>query len=128
MRKGACKHFNGIQNDECAAGIRLDSIPRIRTGGVSLPCLRADGKTACSKWEEPGDGELLAAEEDLKRLLLRLEQALPWINAMKAKFPNGTHREIDTCPVCGKTIAFRIASNHHMAARCETENCITFIE
>lgn len=33
-----------------------------------------------------------------------------------------------TCPICNKMLLYSVASNGHMMARCESQNCVAWIE
>lgn len=127
MKKGTCKHFNGVSNNCCEAGVRYPL-------GRSLPCIERFNKAGvvCDKREEPTDAEIAAEQAKVDAFLKDFDTIVqPWVNAKKAAFTKGTSvRSADTCPKCKGIIRYSICgSNGHMMARCETtEGCVNFIE
>ena len=60
LKAGTCKHFNGVQNKTCLAGVVYDSheeqgFPCIETYGTDGPRERANERwcDCCPKREEP---------------------------------------------------------------------------
>lgn len=85
-----CRHFNGIQNPECKAGVKYADV-RIETERpYSLPCHGEQEVCSCVKYE-PHTPEELAAFEEQFSLAMRL------LNAF-------AERETDICPHCGKQV------------------------
>jgi len=89
---GRCKHFTGVQNDECAVGLRYAEVRRTQgsKGPYRLPCLVLDPKPLppCARRCFP------TAEE------VKLEEA-EWEAAIEehmAKLAKGE------CPTCGKNL------------------------
>lgn len=130
MRKGACKHFTGIQKKRCRLDVEYQSLPKAPVQGINLPCLVACGKDHCEKWEEPTKEEIEKNEAIIKEAMDQMMRATPWINVMKLRYPTGTAGYLnERCPICSGVIHFGIAGyNGHMRAQCETENCVNFIE
>lgn len=129
MMQKTCKlGFNYL---EMCGGERLGCARRIPCCGKAEGVEgRPDlGPVTCSKFELNTPEEIAAHDAQIAEIVTRFKKTLPWVSAMKKKFPNGCGAEKDTCPICGKDIGFRIApGNMHMWARCETENCVSFIE
>jgi hypothetical protein len=137
---GRCKHFNGVQNDACAAGVvyesvRLDHDPLPNAGTSagkttrSLPCLARfnPGGATCALATFPTREE---AEE-------REARSTAYLNAVFAARRiiveqtcgmRGVRGSVE-CPTCGKRLGFSVASsNGHIHARCETPDCLAWME
>lgn len=140
MRTGCCKHFNGIQNNTCDAGVCYNDVtidPDKPGRALRIPCMsefrsgkKLDGEPAkCDKYQEPTKDEIAAFDAVIQAAVDRMTKCGPWIGRMKKAHPNGVSVAADTCPICGGIIRFGISSyNGHMRARCDTPDCINFIE
>ena len=120
-----CRHFNGIQNETCRAGVRLSEMRDATGPGMARwPCLGECAKT-CAKRELRTEAEIDAEEAEFQR---RFALVVPARAAIKAtKLASGT---ID-CPLCQKpgALAFRVSSyNGHVHAACSTPNCLSWME
>lgn len=131
MRKGSCKHFTGIQCEECEAGLNMREV----TGGdrfgwaKRMPCFsRNKSEITCKSYAEPTDKELQDKEDEWGKVIEKLTIVMPLVNDLKAKNPNGGSG-VDKCPVCGSKFRYAISPhNNHMHAKCDTEGCIKFME
>lgn len=140
MRKGTCKHFCGFQHKECDAGVSYLALAGVSNDGMALrlPCsgafadrAKAEGiaRVPCDKREEPTAEDLAEWEASMKRLSDRMKKTLPWISDMKQKHPRGVGHTVEKCPICAGLIHFTIAGyNGHMHAKCETKDCVSFME
>lgn len=142
LRDNSCKHFCGFREETCEAGVRfLDLVGgKIDGMAIRLPCsghfatpeMRAKHPdltpVACAKFQKKTAEEIQKEHDDIQALVDRMTKIGPWISATKKKYPNGGQAE-ESCPICAKRIRFSISScNGHMHARCETEDCINFME
>ena len=80
MRKaGKCKHFTGVQNKTCKAGVSYQTFrlvtPDERGRTFPLPCLDADC-AACDKREYPTQEEIDADKADMERRMNLLARGL----------------------------------------------------
>lgn len=87
----------------------------------------------CEHFSALTEDELAQQEEESKRAFERsiemMTKVAPIITAVKKKYKGKTIRGVKTCPVCkGKLHVTHAASNGHVHMRCETENCIAFME
>ena len=135
-RQLPCIHFTGIQHDTCKAGVNY----RALTGGgdgyaLRLPCITLVGekpveKVTCDKQRAETKEESEVREAAADAAVERVLKVLPVIADLKRGLPKGKGSiETIKCPICSGTMQVRIASsNHHAAAKCETENCVSFIE
>ena len=131
-----CRHFNGIQNACCRAGVSYEAL---RDDDKRLPCLpmmRFETMrlvAVCDKFETMSHDEAVAsADGDLAAILMN-ETARRAAHA-DAKFKGfgigkGGHDSIP-CPTgCGGQLYYRVASvNGHMHARCSTDKCVMWME
>lgn len=93
-------------------------------GGHTLP----DPCAYCAKWERRSLEHAEKIADDFVAFEKRLRVAQPFIDAWRAKPPQGK-REVVTCPVCeGRLHLSQAAGNGHVMARCETEECINLRE
>ena len=87
MKAGKCKHFNGLINDYCAAGVAYGDFPGKTT---SLPCKAVNNIHTCDKREYPTAAEIGEYESKVRKCLLQFN-----------KFLRGESR---SCPHCGQTL------------------------
>ena len=138
-RDNRCKHYNGVVNKICKAGIKYEDVKVIHgpTSEVysSLPCIKdwnESGLAKCDKCEFRTEEEIAARRAELDRLMEgigKARQAIvdhlggPW----KRGKP-GASGAID-CPVCGKKASLRFSragSNGHIHAACP--DCVSWME
>lgn len=128
---GRCVHFNGIQNKACEAGVNYDQF------AGKLPCLKSrlfSGQNRpaahpCDKQQFPSDeqvakelAEHAAAEEKFMKLT-------PLLREMKAKHRKTGFSGVVECPVCKGKLSLGVSSyNGHTRGKCETKDCLAWIE
>ncbi len=125
---GRCKHFTGVQNKTCAAGVEYHALRDSAGQKLSyrtFPCFKDEmGRAPCDKREFPTDAEVDAEIKGHDDSFARVIAARKAIVASKL-----THGEI-TCPCCGKekALRFSVASlNGHIHAAC-TSGCVAWME
>ena len=128
MRADTCKHFSGVQNDRCGAGIAYADFPP-----GALPCLprfrdRAPPVTTCEKREYPTPEEIAADAAETIAVLGRVDIAYGAIRAKHGKAVGLA--DTMPCPnLCGGTLRYSIArSNGHVHAACSTAGCCAWME
>jgi hypothetical protein len=133
---GKCVHFNGCQNDRCAAGV---SYAELRGDRIGLPCLAkyapADGPV-CDKRREPTPEECAADLADASRRFEQTKTARAAIVARIGPYKRGVGASPSVsgrmdCPVCGKPDALhysRAGRNGHVHAHCATAGCVSWME
>jgi hypothetical protein len=80
---------------------------------------------------DPGTYEGLARLHNEKSPELKAERTAHFQNLMKARksiIDTGRKSGSIECPICGKQLAFRVHSNGHVHASCETIGCLSWIE
>lgn len=123
---GKCRHFNGVQNKTCEAGICYKSIQVDQP----LPCIKkyAIGAT-CEKYEEPTEEEVRERSEQIKRAINRVKATIPLMRKIKDEHKGNDWNGIEVCPVCGgKLHLSHAAYNGHTHGACETDGCVRWIE
>lgn len=136
-----CKHYNGRElffaesDGKCRAGVNpiLSFADGNLTGWVrKVPCLRTNETDAiCPAAEYPTqeesdqqDAEVLAA---MDRFIVMLGKVRPAIEAQHTA--TGKWAGSLDCPQCAKPLHWSKAKcNGHIHARCETEECVAWME
>jgi hypothetical protein len=149
MQTGRCKHFNGIQNDTCKAGVLYESVtPDPQAPGMALrmPCddwskrktlskptpaqqEQMTKRGTCPKYEEPSAEELKAWEDKLKVYGENMNKVFTALASIRKDQKGKNWRGVIECPACkGKLHLTHSAYNGHMHGRCETEGCVAWME
>jgi hypothetical protein len=147
MDKFTCKHFCGLRDKKCNAGVAYNSVtPRPGEPGCALriPCMLPDKfkermsprqieamqeKGTCEKFELPTDAEIAEHEAAIKAVVDRHTKMAPWIRDMRMKHRKEGFRGVVECPVCKGRLHFTVSNyNGHTSGRCESENCVNYIE
>lgn len=137
-RNPRCKHFTGIMNHRCDAGVKYETV-RAERGpgkGYALPCLPdpGDPETVCFLCEFPTAEELAAEEAEHKRRFEMVGKARAAIvERLGGPWKRGTPgaEGVIDCPCCGgaKTLRFtRAGVNGHVHANCLTKGCVSWME
>jgi hypothetical protein len=132
MRKRTifCKHFNGMRNDTCRAGIEYLSLG-VR-GGLEYPCLKrardpeGTPRVKCSKCEYPTQAEL---DAEAAESAARFEKNVTARAAIVAHAKDHPEDNTIPCPAC-KTgvLCYAVHSNGHIHAKCSTDGCVCWME
>lgn len=122
-----CKHYTGgiLRKEECAAGVNARQL----VGGDDFgwlkrtPCHKNHNCTvSCDKREFPSKEERERSSKEWRELV---ETVFPLIMRIKDQNKPNSSGKCD-CPKCGGTLHWKLQSNNHIHAKCETENCILF--
>lgn len=140
-RNNRCKHYNGVVNKICKAGISYEDVKVVheskeeRGPYSSLPCIQdwnESGLAKCDKCEFPTEEEIAARRAEITRRMVgigKARQAIvdhlggPW-----KKGKPGASGAID-CPVCGKKASLRFSRagyNGNIHAACP--DCVAWME
>ena len=138
---GSCKHFTGVQNDTCKAGVNYLALAGgNRTGyACRLPCTGDEGCSwakeekvvpcALREWWTPEEVQA-QVDEIHKRTTETITARVAITDYLKAN--NKPLRKIGgaiPCPICKTgTLGFSIASNGHCHATCSTPDCVSWME
>lgn len=132
-----CQHYTHGKGAkmECAAGMDLGKVRKIPTGTMDRPlgpCIDGhtlnDPKSHCPHWLRHTQEQAEAQADFVERSLSIIAKAAPVIGAWKKCEPIGK-REVIECPVCqGRIYLSQSSFNGHVLARCETKDCVGFIQ
>jgi hypothetical protein len=128
MRK--CRHFTGVQNKMCKAGVNYDDV-------IPIPCIGRDDaevkQAVCEKkscWtREEAIGIEKEREESTKKFFIALNAAHE--DAKKKGLRKGAGgKDSLPCPVCKTgTLHYLVAGyNGHLWGQCSTEKCVSWME
>ena len=147
-----CRHFtNGAdahQNGRCREGIHYDDAtakPKESGCAFRMACrapneshgLKVLAETGpagmCEKFSELTQEEIRQQEIDSDAAFAescrRMALVGPIISAMKTKYKGQTIKGVKTCPVCGGKLHMSHSGyNGHVWGKCETENCLAWME
>lgn len=130
---GLCKHFNGVGNTPpCLKGIDIREL----VGGpdlgwvTRLPCIKRNkNPIPCDQFEDFTQEELQAIEDDFKEIEDMFETVQPVIDKIKIDHRNKNWEGIVECPICKGTLHItHVAINGHTCGKCETKECISWME
>lgn len=85
-----CRHYSGMMNKACDAGVEYDSIKDTSVVPTRWHCIHADAMVKCPKRE-------LRTKEEIEE---EKRQLAAWFTRFAA-FESG---ESDACPQCGETV------------------------
>lgn len=140
QRAGTCKHFNGMGLDHgktCEAGVNY----RAHVGGLDLgwctraPCIR-EGRARstgeivpCALYLEPTGEEIAASKAESEAHFETFKLSFPLIARVKKMQKGRNWSGVEECPACkGLLHLSHAASNGHVHGKCETENCLNWME
>lgn len=146
MQDGTCKHFNGNVNECCRAGVNYNSVttdPDEAGAWLRRPChskqmfenpntiqiedFNRRGK--CDKFELPTAEEIAVEEKFFEEMFARTMKCEPVIQKMKKEWYGKDHNETVRCPICdGNLMLSHAGINGHVWGKCETENCVSWME
>jgi hypothetical protein len=121
-----CRHFNGIQNDNCKAGVAYKSLPE-RVFKDPFVCFGDVG--GCVKYEATGIEEVKKQDEEVSKMFNQAMIARKAI-VTHTNGKRGVHGKIN-CPICNglETLCFSVdGSNGHIHAACSTKDCVRWME
>jgi len=133
VRKGTCKFYNGIANDNCDKGINYREITGGPTFGIGtrLPCViegkfskpKNGEKATCEHFVKPTKKELDDWEESVDRSIKQVSMAIKTIGK------TGKQNGVIQCPACNGKLGFSVSpGNGHIWAKCETNNCLAWMQ
>ncbi len=132
-----CQHYHPRPGAEigCGAGVDIRKMQRVPTGPKGIkwgPCIGGhtleNPLAVCRHWLRTTREQGEARADGIERSMKKLTIAGPFIGAWRKKEPYGK-AEVVECPVCkGRLHLSQAAYNGHVHARCETADCISFME
>lgn len=136
INKTQCKHFNGMQMTKCKAGVNYRELAKGPYLGwaTRLPCIatslsKVGEQVICLKYQQITAAEIAEEERQFDAGRDRLEKALNAVRPLRKIYKGQDASGILACPICNGNLHWRIAAyNGHMWGRCETLDCINWIE
>lgn len=131
----SCRHFNGIQNKTCLAGIAYREWDR--ETNLAMPCIprHVNGRETwpCKRFE------IMSQEEAEKEADERIDSMNRGIKARHAAKDDAKEKGFQKgqggrgslkCPCCENgTLFYSVASyNGHMHGKCSTDGCVSWME
>ena len=143
MKPGDCRHFSGIQNKVCKAGVNYHGLTD-RDGQIAfvLPCLGPNPHAKvpaaeCGMFEAVTQADLDARRAQSDAAMERhrkVGEALGAAISAQRKRSKSTRtaiRSVYDCPVCGHGQSLSVSTsgyNGHAHARCSTAGCVSWQE
>lgn len=138
-----CVHFNGLQHKTCRAGCVYDKMDEGRKIAYrsALPCFKPDAEelaklaekgieqASCEHRRFPTEEEIAAYEKEVNDHMAKMELALRVIAPIRKEQKGRNWSGVIECPCCkGRLHVSHAACNGHVHARCETEDCVSWME
>ena len=85
----------------------------------------------CDKYEDPTEEDILKEDEEIRKATEAMEKVFPIIVKIKQEHEKDTEPWVgtETCPVCNGTLHVSHANyNGHVWGKCETKNCVNWME
>lgn len=123
-----CTHFNGVQHDTCRAGCSYKQFQ----GKQTLPCLRSqdlDQSVKCDKRQWVSEEEIQKELDEIELEMKKFMTAGPLIKRIKREHRGEDWKGVEECPVCkGKLHMSHAKYNGHVWGKCETKDCLAWME
>lgn len=136
-RAGWCIHYRGISDGNggtvtsCEAGVEYSTF----AGAFHRqPCFLINGQSKpdalpCEHLRRPTTKEINLHEIWAKARLEKLIEVIEGIKPWREKHKGRSHAEVIECPACKGRLRLSIAAyNGHVHARCETQDCVSWME
>lgn len=129
-----CVHFNGLQHKTCRADVAYDELDEGKRVAYrkSLPCFKPeDGceQAKCEKCHFPTEEDVQARLDEIQAHTDQMALALKLIAPIRKEQKGKNWSGVLECPVCkGKLHVSHAAYNGHVHARCETPDCVAWME
>jgi hypothetical protein len=125
-RANTCRHFTGIRDDRCKAGVLYAEVRDDSVKPYRWPCLADDCATTCDKRSLPSAEEMDAQDR-------RFAESWTRVKAARAAIVEATGgargaKGAIACPNCDGALAFTVASNGHIWGACSTPECARWME
>ena len=137
MRAGSCVHWTGRslhqRNAKCDGGVPYAAMDGDKAPGIvrRLPCFADNASPSfdCPKQQFPTPEEVEASEKAFRAHVDKVMAALVVIEPWRTKHRGKSHAEVVPCPACEGRLHLSISAvNSHVHGRCETDNCISWME
>ena len=132
LKQGKCKHFTGIRDAQCAAGVNY--VLATKNFELSLPCMpqtQHDKRepSMCESFCEPTADEIAKDRAELDAHMDKMRLVMEGIAPLRKEHKGKGYAGIIECPACKGKLHLSISSyNGHAHGRCETSNCVNWME
>jgi len=131
------------KHEKCEAGVEYDVLTRVKELGdfgafLRLPCIRSHHDELerrgqplcpCDKLRWPTMEESEADEIAIREHMNKINAALLVIDPIRKEHRGKNWAGTLDCPVCGKKLHVRHhGMNNHVWCKCETEDCVSWLE
>lgn len=123
-KRGTCKHFTGVQNKTCKVGVDYESVSPI-------PCIDKyrKGDCNCDKYEEPTQREIDEWDAYIEQRMEMHRKVGPVVVEIKRQHKGESWSGVVDCPCCGgKLHVSHSGYNAHVHGKCETDECLSWME
>lgn len=119
-----CVHFTGVQHNVCKAGVNYDTFTK------GLPCLKElNAVETCDRFLAPTAEEIAADEAIHKQHMDRMALVFAAVAPIRKEQKGKNWHGVITCPACGGRLHLSHAAyNGHIHGRCETKDCVSWME
>lgn len=140
MRPGTCVHYprgGYFTNAQCNAGVSFASVGgdlAVAGFATRLPCIAlkiaptGGAKETCATKRLPTADELAAFEREFAKALDRARLVMTTIAPLRDLCGKRGGAGVIECPVCKGRLHWSIASNGHCHGKCETPDCVSWME
>ncbi len=132
LKQGKCKHFTGIRDAQCAAGVNY--VLATKNFELSLPCMpqtQHDKRepSMCESFCEPTADEIAKDRAELDAHMDKMRLVMEGIAPLRKEHKGKGYAGIIECPACKGKLHLSISSyNGHAHGRCETSGCVNWME
>lgn len=133
-----CVHFNGLGKDKCRAGMAYDEVDKDKRLPMraALPCFKPDiylpagvVQCYCPHVQFHTEEEILAQLKEHEESVAKMKLALKVIEPIRKEHKGKNWRGTLECPNCkGKLHVSHAGCNGHVHAKCETPDCVAWME
>lgn len=130
-----CRHRVSLMEKTCKAGVDLVKLAGDKPGiALRLPCFFFPGKDEsrichCVKFEPVTVQDCEDSDKAVEQATARFVVVGPLIAKVKHEHKGKNWQGVEKCPVCnGKLHMSHAAYNGHVHGRCETEDCLSWME
>ncbi len=130
-----CVHFNGMQNKTCRAGVTYDEVDNGKRVPYrkALPCFKPEGdeveQCKCEHLRFRTEEEIQARLDEHEETMRKMTLAQTVIAPIRKEHKGKDWRGVLECPNCkGKLHVSHSGYNNHVHAKCETPDCVAWME
>lgn len=132
---GNCRNYNGecYRDGDCDAGINVRQLVGGEDAGwlQRIPCFagKEDCTCSCDSFESYTQADLDREDAEYEAWMAKFRLTGPIIAQVKREHKGESWSGVVECPVCqGKLHMSHAAYNGHVHGKCETENCMSWME